>query len=547
MTVYDFRPRRDNLFSESGVGESAMAMVDTAVRLAHEEPFLIGGLSVRPETRELVGAQGRRELLEPRVMQVLVRLWRADGAVLTRDDLLRTCWDGRVVGEDAINRVMSRLRRVALDHPEAGFRVETITKVGYRLVQDEAPAASVAEPRPLAGPAPEHVAANDPTADKAPPNRRLLLAAAAVAGLGGIAGAGAWLRARRPALDVHTRALYDHGWTALNEISPAQSEQAIALFRAVVAAAPDYADGWGSLAQAYACGCGAAEDPANSARRQRAQAAAARAVQLDPGNALATAALVEIEGVYQHWSAAERALRQGLARHPRAMPLMLSLRSLLSSVGRNREAAGLGDRVVAASPPTPLLYARVQELEAAGRLEEADRASAQMIALFPGNIPVWFTHFYHLARNGRPADALAFGMNLATRPPGVPDDNFEITMAGAQALLTRAPADINRAMGLALASARQASGYAENALLLAAQLGRLDDAFALAQAYYFGRGFSPPMLSFSTTQKQYYRERRTHLLFWPCAAQLRADPRFAALTREIGLADYWKRAGSGPD
>ena len=229
------------------------------------------------------------------------------------------------------------------------------------------------------------------------------------------------------------------------------------------------------------------------------------------------------------------------------MPLILSLRSLLGAVGRNAEAARLGDRVVAATPPSPQLYALVQELEAAGRLEEADRASAQMIALFPGNIPVWFTHFYHLARNGRPADALAFGMNLDNRPPGVPDDNFEITMAGAQALLTRAPVDVDHAMSLALASAREGSGYAENALLLAAQLGRLDEAFALVDAYYFRRGFSPPMLSFSPTQKQYYTERRTHFLFWPCAGALRADPRFAEMARGVGLADYWRKAGRGPD
>lgn len=516
-----------------------MAMVDTAVRLAHEAAFTIGGLTVRPETREIVGAQGRTEVLEPRVMQVLVCLWRAEGGVVSRDDLLGACWEGRVVGEDAINRVMSRLRRVAADHPEAGVRVETITKVGYRLVRDAARASVLA------------IAPSAPAAaeDRAPrrPDRRLVMAGGAVAGLAAVAGAAGWLRARRGPLDAKTQALYDQGWTALGQISPGSSQQAVAMFQAVVAAAPNYADGWGALAQAYACGCAAPEDPVNPARRDRARAAAARALQLEPGNALATAAMIDLGGVYRRWTEAEQALRQGLGRHPRAMPLMLGLRSLLSAVGRSREAASLGDRVVAASSPSPQLYARVEELEAAGRLEEADRASAQMIALFPANIPVWFTHFYHLSRNGRPAEALALGMNVAARPPGVPDDNFEITMAGAQALLTRAPADIEHAMALALASARQGSGYAENALLLAAQLGRLDDAFALAQAYYFGRGFSPPMLSFSATQKQYYQERRTHFLFWPCAAAFRADPRFAALTREIGLADYWRKAGKGPD
>ena len=44
-------------------------------------------------------------------MQVLVALAAADGAIVGRDDLTRRCWEGRVVGEDAINRVISRLRR----------------------------------------------------------------------------------------------------------------------------------------------------------------------------------------------------------------------------------------------------------------------------------------------------------------------------------------------------------------------------------------------------------------------------------------------------
>ena len=35
------------------------------------------------------------------------------GAIVTRDELTMSCWDGRVVGEDAINRILSRLRTVA--------------------------------------------------------------------------------------------------------------------------------------------------------------------------------------------------------------------------------------------------------------------------------------------------------------------------------------------------------------------------------------------------------------------------------------------------
>ena len=43
-------------------------------------------------------------MLDPRVMQVLVALTGAAGKVLSRDDLIALCWDGRIVGDNAINR-----------------------------------------------------------------------------------------------------------------------------------------------------------------------------------------------------------------------------------------------------------------------------------------------------------------------------------------------------------------------------------------------------------------------------------------------------------
>ncbi len=119
------------------------------IDLAHEEPFRLGRLTVRPQLRQIVRDDGAEEVVEPRVMQVLVALARADGAILSRDDLTRCCWEGRVVGEDAINRVISRLRRVAEGIGGSDFRIETITKVGYRLVREgqQVPAMALDDPQ----------------------------------------------------------------------------------------------------------------------------------------------------------------------------------------------------------------------------------------------------------------------------------------------------------------------------------------------------------------------------------------------------------------
>ncbi len=102
------------------------------IDLAREGDFLLGRLEVRPSMREIrVG--GRAETVEPRVMQVLVALVRADGAVVSRDQLTERCWGGRIVGEDAINRCIAKVRKVAELDGNASFAIETVARVGYRL------------------------------------------------------------------------------------------------------------------------------------------------------------------------------------------------------------------------------------------------------------------------------------------------------------------------------------------------------------------------------------------------------------------------------
>jgi len=117
------------------------------VDLAQEPDFALGSLQVRPSLREVL-VSGEREVLEPRVMQVLVALARRPDQVISRDQLIDACWAGRVVGEDAINRCIARVRRLAETH--GGFSVETIARVGYRLTVESA--AEAAPPEPVAAP-----------------------------------------------------------------------------------------------------------------------------------------------------------------------------------------------------------------------------------------------------------------------------------------------------------------------------------------------------------------------------------------------------------
>ncbi|HEY2447140.1 MAG TPA: winged helix-turn-helix domain-containing protein [Rhizomicrobium sp.] len=113
--------------------------VPEPIRLSDEPDFSLGNFQVQPSLREVRWGD-RREQLEPRVMQVLVALSRAGGAVVSRDDLNERCWDGRIVGEAAINRCISKLRELSDAAGKTSFQIETIPRVGYRLrARDSSP------------------------------------------------------------------------------------------------------------------------------------------------------------------------------------------------------------------------------------------------------------------------------------------------------------------------------------------------------------------------------------------------------------------------
>lgn len=103
------------------------------VNLAQAEDLRLGRTVVTPATLQLE-RDGRAATLEPKVMQVLVLLARRLGQVTTRDDLVAGCWGGRFIGEDAIHRTIAKLRQAATQHAGGDFAIETIPRVGYRLV-----------------------------------------------------------------------------------------------------------------------------------------------------------------------------------------------------------------------------------------------------------------------------------------------------------------------------------------------------------------------------------------------------------------------------
>ena len=128
---------------------SAAIALGRRIDLTREPDIVVAGVRIRPTACE-VSAAARRAHLQPRVMQVLIALARAGGEPVSRETLIEVCWGDVIVGEDALNRCIQRLRRLAETVANGAFTIETIPRVGYRLTVGEAVLAWArqAEPRP---------------------------------------------------------------------------------------------------------------------------------------------------------------------------------------------------------------------------------------------------------------------------------------------------------------------------------------------------------------------------------------------------------------
>ncbi|RYY10241.1 MAG: hypothetical protein EON55_16755, partial [Alphaproteobacteria bacterium] len=118
------------------------------ISLSRAAAFSLGPMLVEPSIRQVTGPRGA-ETIEPRVLQVLVALVAAHGSTVNRDELLHQCWNGQVVSDSAIHRVIARLRRLADEQGAGSFHIDTVPRVGYRLVgQPVFPVAAETPPVP---------------------------------------------------------------------------------------------------------------------------------------------------------------------------------------------------------------------------------------------------------------------------------------------------------------------------------------------------------------------------------------------------------------
>jgi DNA-binding winged helix-turn-helix (wHTH) protein/tetratricopeptide (TPR) repeat protein len=504
-------------------GPSSDALI-TPASLASLPDFRIGEVAISPSRRIVSGLSGQQDV-EPRVMQVLVALAQADGAVVTRNSLFDRCWGGTYVGDDSLNRTIAALRRVVAEVAPGTFEIETIPRTGYRLV-GEAPSlpGAVAPARPPLF------------------ARRIVLGGTLAVGLGGLGLLWANQREQR-----NFNALLTKGEDVLDYGDPAID--ATPYFRRAMALQPGSAKAAGLYAFSRALGA-EYDQPGDPAALVDAERAVADALAVDPREPDARLALSLLQRSTLDLATNEERLRQILAVDPQNIRAMRQLWDLLQCVGRSHDALSLVERALAIKPLAAASnFPRAQLLWILGRTAEADRVIDRAMQYWPSHRFVRFARFMIFATTDRPRAALAMLDGKNTAPQAFPPEAIALWRIALAALDQPTPARIATARSATVAAARANLGLASHAVIILSAIGEVDAAFEVANELFVivgrnpNRGRNGPKATPGTS----IAWRFAPWLFIPPTATLRADARFDALCEGIGLTDYWHKRNIVPD
>lgn len=97
------------------------------------EPFRLGPWRVDPGLGQISNGEQTAHV-EPRTMAVLCHLASRPSATVSRDELLDSVWKTRFVVEETLTRCISQLRQLLGDDPRDSRYIQTVPKLGYRLL-----------------------------------------------------------------------------------------------------------------------------------------------------------------------------------------------------------------------------------------------------------------------------------------------------------------------------------------------------------------------------------------------------------------------------
>ncbi|HOC44821.1 MAG TPA: winged helix-turn-helix domain-containing protein [Thermoanaerobaculales bacterium] len=122
------------------MGTEAANRVDESAAAPRPRPaaFRIGDWRIDPELNR-VSRNGQAGQLEPKIMDVLVRLASEPGEVVSKQQLLDSVWNTDFVTEGVLSRAIAELRSQLGDDARNPTYIATIPRRGYRLIAETAP------------------------------------------------------------------------------------------------------------------------------------------------------------------------------------------------------------------------------------------------------------------------------------------------------------------------------------------------------------------------------------------------------------------------
>ncbi len=104
------------------------------------DAFQVGPWRVEPRQMHITQGEDVRRLT-PKMMEVLIFLADHQGEMVTKDELMEQVWGTIHISEGAVRRTISQVRQILDDDPLSPQIIETVPKVGYRLIADVLPVA----------------------------------------------------------------------------------------------------------------------------------------------------------------------------------------------------------------------------------------------------------------------------------------------------------------------------------------------------------------------------------------------------------------------
>ncbi len=482
------------------------------IRLTEEPDFSIGTLQVRPSRGE-VESKGKVTRLEPRLMQVLIVLAQGGGETVSREELIARCWSGVVVSADAVNRVISLLRRLLEVSAPAG-QLETLPRIGYRLIEADDP--KVGQPSANAG--------------GATPVAATLL-----------------FEAEGSIDDLLVRDLFARAMVGLEQPAREPLEQALAYLKQAVARAPDFALGWAALADAQRLLMLYLPAPMQGPARADSSRSVERALALDPQLGQVYGTLANLVPRFNNWSEVEELLAKGLAARPTNTGLVHAHAQFLLSTGRTLEAV---ERLIVLRERNPLSAGIAIDLAAAlfdiDRESDAIAAIDEAYALWPGIMLVWSecVRMHVVAGHYDRVQAL-----LDAPPPGIAPDDPNLARRRLHLIARRdqRPADMAAARKNFLDFSRIGIAPAMVAIHALTTLDQADAAFEVADEIF--RSDPPQARAPGVNMMGTYTlagQPDCVVLFRRDTANLRELPGFAGILERVGLEGYWSTSECRP-